>query len=88
MKTKFYPLGDHPTSTEIKTVLKINTAYANLANLKAKATGEFSNPRKGKWYLSGGNPHAYRAPNDLSSPYHIAKLVKTQTVITEVEVKE
>jgi len=38
-------------------------------------TGEFRNPMKGEWFLSGANPMAYLAPNDLSSPYHILELV-------------
>ncbi len=35
-------------------------------------TGEFRPPRKGEWYISGAIPAAYRAPNDLSTSYHIA----------------
>jgi len=36
------------------------------------ATGEFRPPRKGEHYLSGAIIFAYRAPNDLSTPYWIA----------------
>ena len=37
-----------------------------------KASGEFRPPRKGEHYLSGAIITAYRAPNDLDSPYWIA----------------
>lgn len=36
-------------------------------------------PKKGEWYLSGAVIEAYRAPNDLSTPYYIANLVRTKT---------
>lgn len=39
------------------------------------ATGEMREPRKGEWFLSGAIIEAYRAQNDLSSAYNIAKLV-------------
>lgn len=46
-------------------------------------------PKKGEWYLSGAKIEAYRAPNDLTTPFHIALLVKTKketkTIITAVE---
>jgi hypothetical protein len=31
----------------------------------------FRNPKRGEFYLSGAIVAAYKAPNDLSSPYHI-----------------
>ncbi len=33
-------------------------------------------PRKGEWFLSGAIPTAYRAPNDLSTRYHILQEVE------------
>jgi len=54
--------------------------------IKAVWTGEKRPPRKGEWYLSGAIIAAYRAPNDLSSEYHIARLVVTETREIEVEV--
>lgn len=36
-------------------------------------TGEFREPRKGEYYLSGAIPTAYRAPADLSIKYHIMR---------------
>jgi len=38
-------------------------------------TGEFREPRKGEFYLSGAIVAAYRAPNDLSTKFHIARRV-------------
>ncbi len=35
----------------------------------------FRTPRKGEHYLSGAVVYAYRAPNDLSTPFHIVKPV-------------
>lgn len=52
--------------------------------VRAIKTGEFRNPKKGEWYLSGAIPEAYKAPNDLSSPYHILKLCKIKRVSTEI----
>jgi hypothetical protein len=40
-------------------------------NVRFKKTGERRAPKKGEWYLSGAEPHAYMAPNDLSTEYHI-----------------
>lgn len=50
----------------------------------AKRTGEFREPRKGEWYLSGAFVEAYCAPNDLTTKFHIAVLVKTKTEMVEV----
>lgn len=36
-------------------------------------------PKKGEWYLSGSTIEAYRAPNDLTTPFHIAELKQTVT---------
>lgn len=38
-------------------------------------TGEFRAPRKGEFYLSGAIVCAYRAPNDLTQKFHIARAV-------------
>jgi len=46
---------------------------------RAKLTGEFRPPLKGEWYLSGAIPEAYKAPNDLSTAYHIVVLVDRLT---------
>jgi hypothetical protein len=43
---------------------------------KYRATGAFRCPRAGEYYLSGAIIQAWRAPNDLSSPYWIAERVE------------
>lgn len=42
---------------------------------EAQPTGEFRPPRKNEWYISGAIPEVYQAPNDLSTAFHIARLV-------------
>lgn len=44
-------------------------------NVRAIRTGEFRCPKQGDWYLSGSIVEAYRAPNDLTTPFHIVRLV-------------
>lgn len=54
---------------------------------RVQYTGEKRCPKKGEYFLSGAIVEGYKAPNDLSTVYHIGKLVKvktTTTVITEV----
>lgn len=43
-----------------------------------QTTGEKRPPRKGEWYVSGAIPEGYKAPNDLSQPHVIAKLVQVE----------
>lgn len=50
---------------------------------RARYAGEFRPPRSGEWYLSGAIVEAYRAPNDLSTPFHIATLVRGELVWQE-----
>ena len=52
-------------------------------DLRAVATGEFRAPRRGEWFLSGAIIEAYEAKNDLTTPYHIARIVITTTTVTE-----
>lgn len=40
---------------------------------------DFRVPKKGEWYLSGAIPEAYQAKGDLSSPYHVVRLVRIET---------
>ena len=44
----------------------------------------FRAPKKGEWYLSGAVTAAYRAKNDLTTEFHIARLVVVKSVTTEV----
>lgn len=64
-KDKYYPLAN----------------YQNLMREhRAKWAGEYREPKKGEWYLSGAVIEAYRAPNDLTQKFHIAKLYKVRKV--------
>lgn len=54
-------------------------------HIKAVMIGRIRPPLKGEWYLSGAVPLAYRAPNDLTTSYHIMKLVRVETVTTVTE---
>lgn len=54
--------------------------------VRAKWTGEKRYPKAGEWFLSGAVVEAYRAQKDLSTPYHIAALVLTETVTVTREV--
>lgn len=54
--------------------------------IKAKWTGEKRAPKKGEYYLSGAVIEAYRAKNDLTTPFHIAKLY--QVVIADFPIEE
>ena len=47
---------------------------------RAIRIGEFRKPLKGEWYLSGGPPSAWLAPNDLGTEFHILRLVKVKRV--------
>lgn len=44
--------------------------------LLATKTNEFRYPKAGEYYLSGAKPMAYQAPNDLTTNYWIAKVIK------------
>lgn len=52
-----------------------HTIYGNPAGApRFVKTGEVRAPRKGEYYLSGAVPTAYRAPNDLTTPYAIMRM--------------
>lgn len=80
----YYILGDkHPKN---KGVYLPSIDYApmpkNGKHIKAVWDQDIQRaPKKGEWYLSGceGYVRAYRAPNDLSYEYFIAKIVEVET---------
>ena len=39
-------------------------------------SGQKRFPKKGEYYLSGAIPEVYRAPNDISTTYHIMKPIQ------------
>ncbi len=67
---KYFPLADEPLPEEL-----YNLEVSDKVGIRAMATGEMREPRKGEGFLSGAIIEAYRAYNDLSSEYNIAKLV-------------
>lgn len=58
-------------------------AVSGAVKTAARWTGERRAPKAGEWYLSGAVVEAYRAPNDLSSEFHIARLVAGRVVWDE-----
>jgi hypothetical protein len=50
-----------------------------------RATGEFRPPMKGEHYLSGAIVEVYQARADLTTPYHIATMVRTKVITFIVE---
>jgi hypothetical protein len=102
MEHKFFRLADYLNNKDKEKLgIDINTKMhfrgfpsvgdcghgEDFFTIAAIATGEKRPPKKGEWYLSGSIIEAYRAFDDLSTSYHIAKLVKTRTVTT-IEIVE
>lgn len=69
MSGKYFPLADEP-NPEDPAALNVD----DRVGVRAVSTGEFREPRKGEWFLSGSYIEAYRAENDLPTAYHIARL--------------
>lgn len=90
----YYPIGDSLNLKEREQFGITNSMEATVLQsvghsprgIRGKWTGEKRCPKKGEWYLSGAIILAYRAPNDLSTEFHIAKLVRIETVTKEIEV--
>ena len=71
-KNDFYPLADfHPENFKHH-------------NIMAKMTGEKRQVKAGEWYLSGAIIEAYQAKNDLTSVFHIARLVRVVKEVKEI----
>ena len=66
-RSKFYPLANPYLVVQLG---------GNLRTIKAQWTGEKRLPKKGECFLSGSIIEAHKATNDLSTPYHIAKVVR------------
>ena len=85
---KTYPMHENRVPTWLKDALggsKLSTAEMQKAlwSVRFVRTGEYRNPLKGEFYLSGADPGAWAAYNDMSSPYHILRPVRVKTVTTE-----
>lgn len=72
---QLFPVADYPTYAERDA---LGNVVAPVTTFCGKYTGEKRPPLRGEWFLSGASVAAYRAPNDLSTPYHIAKLVRVE----------
>lgn len=92
MEQKHYPLGDYLSLAERnalgmqekQALIGLSQAAPSAPGQRALAidSGEYRPPRKGEWYLSGAVVTAYRAPNDLETPYHIARVVLVKYELT------
>ena len=90
---RYYKLGERPSLSELKTCgfvcgdrPWVNPIRQDFSGLVAVKTGERRSPKRGEWFLSGAIIEAYKASNDLDSPYLIAKLVRVRTrLVTDVE---
>lgn len=87
--TTIYNLGDTPTAHETGGApvgQRLVGEFVSPAHrhFGAIATGERRAPKKGEWYLSGAIATAYRAPNDLTTVFQIAKLVRVKREIKEI----
>lgn len=89
MRQLYYPVADRVPLAQQKE-MDVKTLYLPSVGITskqvmAKPTGEKRPPRKGEWFLSGALVEAYYAPNDLSTSYYIAKLVRVKRVTILVE---
>ena len=78
---KLYELGDNLSYIESK-YFETDKDTCPYPDIKAIQANEHRKPQAGEWYLSGAIPEAYRAPNDLSTVYHIARIIKIEMVTT------
>lgn len=69
LQGKYFPIADEPSPEELAAL-----NVEDRVGVRAVATGELREPRKGEWFLSGSNIEPYRAEHDLSIAYHIARL--------------
>lgn len=78
-----YPLGDTPTAAEtngapFKERMVLPSLDVHPRGFRAAPTGQRRPPEKGEWYLSGAPVEAFRAPNDLTDTFMIARLVRVE----------
>jgi len=83
-RNQVYPLNDFHPAMRHKPLNTIGLADKSIGAVWDGLSRRC--PKKGEWYLSGADIAAYEAKNDLSAPYHIARIVRVkQTVHTTFE---
>lgn len=98
---KYFTLGDRPNYDDLRRwfpdmateearrmVPWSETMDIRPSRVMAVISGEFREPKADEWYLSGAIVQAYRATNDLTTKFHIAKIVLLQAVTTLSVVRE
>lgn len=83
-----YDIIDRPSENVLRRAGITSGMPHRHGRIKARWTGEHRPPRKGEFYLSGAVIEAYRAPSDLTTPYHIAELVLVGPPVTTHSVIE
>jgi len=84
MPKKLYPVYDRLSTAESKALgfnsipVVLTSVGMPARDVHAVRTGEFREPNKDEWYLSGAIPGAWKAPNSLSCKFHICKLVRAK----------
>lgn len=75
---KLYPLGDTHSKAKFGVMRTLEFSDPKIMAINSH---EFRCPNKGEWYLSGATPRAYKAPNNLSTRFYIAKIVRVEKVV-------
>jgi hypothetical protein len=82
-----YPIADMPDHDERRQLGSLSwleclpsSSMRCRVSVAATPTGERRAPKRGEWFLSGAIVTAYKAPNDLSTPYRIARLVRVERI--------
>lgn len=85
-KTQLYQIRDMPAYEDLQALgMDFSGWIKAKATFRAIKTGEKRPPKAGEWYLSGAIPEAYRTKHDLTSSYHILRLVRIVTkTVTEI----
>ena len=83
MYKKFYEISDTPSYVEQKH-LGCKPMMSKV-QCRVVLTGEFREPKKEEWYLSGAIPTGYKAKNNLTTKYNICKLVRVETKHIKIE---
>ena len=76
---KLYPVRDRIPMQEAEELGLDKSRGMYSCDVMAVKTGEFREPKSGEWYLSGAIPEAYKTRNQLSTKYHIMKIVRVET---------